>query len=74
MTVRTGGANARGPGLGEEPWVAQAEQHGGAPPRRAPVRYRLSCFTLLLGVGWGDKNTANMSYLLFGEGQDEKEQ
>lgn len=46
----------------------------GAPPRRAPVRYRLSCFTLLLGVGWGDKNTANMSCLLFGEGQDEKEQ
>lgn len=70
MTVRTGGADARGAGLGE---AAQAEQHGGA-PRRAPVRYCLSCFTLLLGAGWGDENMANVSCLLFAEGQDGKEQ
>lgn len=43
-------------------------------PRRAPVRYCLSCFTLLLGAGWGDENMANMSCLLFAEGQDGKEQ
>lgn len=32
MTARTGGADAQGPGLGEEPWVAQAEQHAGVAP------------------------------------------